>query len=132
MLQNERHIGVDVVVFELEIMRFLFAVRDVIRQGAVAKCAGEEVALTGWLSIQIARQLPNENFFGGCRIGAGDEDRAKDEKQDLKRRHDDTRQVSDNHCLLRVICHNFHACISRSIVHSNIARGLVEFLLYPN
>ncbi len=80
MLQNERHIGVDVVVFELEIMRFLFAIRDVIRQGAVAKCAGEEVALTGWLSIQIARQLPNENFFGGCRIGAGDEDRAKDEK----------------------------------------------------
>jgi len=81
------------VVFELEVVSFFLAVEDVVGQGAVAECAGEEVALTWWLAVQVAWDFPYGGLFWGCGIGDGDENGGKGEKQSLQRRHSEVYNI---------------------------------------
>jgi len=64
---------VQVVVFELEVVSFFLAVGDVVWEGAVAECAGEEVALTWGLAVQVAWYFSYGDLFWACGIGDSDE-----------------------------------------------------------
>ena len=81
MVQDEGHVGVEVEVFELEIMAFLDAARGVTAlRAAVTEGAGQEIALMGQSSFGVAWYFAYSNLFRSNRVCKGHKNRAKDEK----------------------------------------------------